>query len=834
MQLPKLRALTRREWLLVAASATGMGLLAVLMMFVYLSFTVPTIRSLGDYAPKQTTHIYSDDGELVGQLYAERRTVVPFGSIPEHVVRAFLSAEDAGFYEHSGLDYLGILRAAVKNLRPGANLQGASTITQQTVKTLVLGPERSYWRKMREAILARRLEQLLSKDDILHIYLNQIYFGSGAYGVEEASKTYFGKSVRELTLGEATLLASVPKNPARYAPTGDADAVRQRQAYVLDQMAGLGWITPDERASAAAAELPDAASVPPYLGGAPHYVEHVRRVLIDKLGEQSTYEGGLTVYTGMNAPAQAAAHDAVRSGLEELTRRQGFPGARLRVEVDRLARYRDALHAAFTEKQQQLSHTKAAAGVATWMWDLSRVSTTSLNEAESARNVMMLKPLSIGARTTGLVVQIDSVADEVWIDLGGAQGQIPWPSLEWARRFSPTTWTPPPRDSADIFHPGDLVAVEIISIDLPPDEPTTQPRITLDLVPVPRAEAALVAIDPHTRYVRALVGGYDLDPSGFNRATQALRQPGSAFKPIVYAAAIKAGALTPATLCADTPIVIRDPWTGKAWKPENYEDGRYDGNITYRTALKRSKNTCSVKLIEKLGPDAVMEMARAMGISATLPRNLTLALGSGDVTPIDLANAYATIDAGGFAMPPVFIRKVVDPGGTVLLEETTEPSEAMPAATAFVLADMMRSVVDDGTGVRARVLERPLAGKTGTSNESRNTWFSGFSAELVATVWVGFDDNASLGRETGGSAALPVWIDFMRAALNGVAPREFEVPPDVVRVRIDPVTGRPSGAPEAVDEVFVEGTEPQERTEELPSIFIQDDTGPNTTPLGRR
>ncbi len=834
MQRLRLRRLTLREGLQLAAAGVGVSLLALIALFAYLSFTVPTIRTLADYAPKETTRIYSDDGYLVGQLYNERRTVVPFSAIPPHVVRAFLAAEDAKFYEHGGLDYFGIFRAAIKNLRPGAHLQGASTITQQTVKTLILGPERSYWRKLREAILARRLEQLLSKDDILHIYLNQIYFGGGAYGIEEAARTYFGKAVGDLTLGEAAMLASVPKNPSKYAPTGDYEAARGRQSYVLNQMLGNGWISPDELAAALAEPAHTPGDASPYLGRAPHYVEHIRRELVLALGEQVVLEGGLTVYAGMSATAQVAAQQAVRTGLEQLTERQGFPGARLRIEVDRLTRYRDALHAAFDAKAQQASRTRAAVGMSPVMWDLSQMTLESLTSEVAVRDAVALTPLVIGTRTTALVVQVDSVEDQIWVDLGGAQGQIPWESLEWARRFSPTAWTPPPRDCADVVRQGDLVAVEVTAIELPPDEPTTQPRVTLALVPVPRADAALVALDPNTRYVRALVGGYHPDPGGFNRATQALRQPGSAFKPILYAAGIAQKAMTPATTCADTPIVIRDPWTGKAWKPENYEDGRYDGNITYRTALKKSKNTCSVKLIEKLGPDAVIDMAHAMGISAPLPHNLTLALGSGDVTPLELANAYATIAAGGATAPALFVRKVVDPHGSVLLESRTEPTEGLSAAVAFVLTDMMRSVVEDGTAMRARVLERPLAGKTGTSNESRNLWFSGFSPELVATVWVGFDDNTSLGRETGGSAALPIWIDFMRAALAGVPPRDFPMPPGVVRVRVDPATGRPSTATEAIDEAFVEGTEPEDRTEELPSIYIQDDAEPLSGPLRRR
>lgn len=349
--------------------------------------------------------------------------------------------------------------------------------------------------------------------------------------------------------------------------------------------------------------------------------------------------------------------------------------------------------------------------------------------------------------------------------------------------------------------------------------------IKLTLVPEPKAEAALIAIDPYSRLVRAIVGGYRPEAGGLNRALQSKRQPGSAFKPIVYAAGLAEGVLTPASLCADTPILIRDPWTGAAWKPENYEDGRYDGNITYRTALMRSKNTCSVKLIEKVKPDKVIALAKAMGIESALPENLTLALGTGDLRPIELANAYASIASGGMFAPPIFIRKIVDVDGTVLEDNHAEPVEVIKPAVAFVLTQMMRSVVESGTAIKALVLDRPLAGKTGTSQESRNVWFSGFSAELVATVWVGFDDNSPLGRVTGGSTALPIWIDFMGRALSGMAVREFTAPPeDVVFAKVDPNTGLASEAADALEEAFVAGTEPTKQTQALPSIYIEDDT----------
>jgi penicillin-binding protein 1A len=822
----------RPQVVLYGALAAAIAAVVLLVgSYLYLRSALPTLERVADYNPPRVTRVYSDDGELVGELYREKRTVVPIEAIPQHVIHAFLAAEDAKFYEHEGLDYLGILRAAVKNLRPGAHLQGASTITQQTVKTLVVGPERSYVRKMREALLAHKLEQMLTKDEILYLYLNQIYFGSGAYGVEEAARTYFGKSIRDVNLAEAALLAAIPKNPSHYTPAADPAAAKQRQIYVLEQMQADGWATADEVQKAEQTPIAKPPPPPRFLGVGPHYLEYVRKLLVDAYGEDAVLTHGYTVYIGMNARMQASAHLALRLGLENLARMQGYPGARLRIEVDKLARYKKALHEAFEARLKKLeSYAQHSVRAAPLIWDLSDFGEQTLVDETKLPEALRTARLEEGERVTALVDKVDSVGDVIWVDLGSRRGSIDFKTLGWARRFSPTVATPPPRDPAEVVREGDLITVEIASV---PSARSARGVIRLDLVPEPKVEGALVAIDPHTRLVRAIVGGYRREAGGLNRALQSRRQPGSAFKPFVYAAGLEDGVITPASTCADTPILIRDPWTGAAWKPENYEDGRYDGIITYRTALMRSKNTCSVKLIEKVKPDRVIAVAKAAGIESPLPENLTLALGTGDVRPIELANGYATIAAGGLFAEPIFIRKIVDVDGTVLADNRAEPTEAIKPAVAFVLTQMMRSVVEGGTATKALVLDRPLAGKTGTSQESRNVWFAGFSAELVAAVWVGFDDNSPLGRVTGGSAALPIWIEFMGRALAGVPVRELTPPPeDVVFVKVDPETGRPSDGADAIEEAFVAGTEPNKQTQSLPSIFIEDDTaGPQRTDL---
>ena len=800
-------------------------------VFFYFRAEVPSIRSLSDYKPPRSTRVYSDDGHLVGLFYKERRTVVPMEEIPRHVVHAFLAAEDAGFYEHEGLDFFGIFRAAAKNLRPGAHLQGASTITQQIVKTLVVGKERSYSRKMREAILSRELESMLSKDDILHLYLNQIYFGASAYGVEEAARSYFGKSVRHLDLGEAAYLASIPKNPSRYNLIDNPRAAKRRQRYVLTQMVANGWAEKQEAQRYLEAPIPQAVAAPLYLRRTPHYVEHVRRSLLERYGEEKLTTGGLTVYVGMSAKLQVVGQQALRHGLEALAKKQGYPGPELRIEVDRYQRSMRALHEHF--ERSLVRRVQRGVGpplndlALDTIWDLGAVTAQSLRDESSLRRALRIRRLQDGLRVVVPVRAIDAAAQTVLVDLGSRVERIHFDTMRWARRFEPYGTTPVPSSPAEVLRPGDLVEIEVNRF--PPGAGLDE-GLEVRLVPRPVAQGSLVAIDPYTRLVRALVGGYEQDPSTLIRATQSRRQPGSAFKPIVYTAAVAQRVITPASLCPDSPVVIRDPWTGRAWKPENYVDGRYDGNITYRTALTRSKNTCSVKLIDRLGPRPVIEMAQALGVHSTLPQNLTLALGTGEVTPLELANAYSTIAAGGLGAEPIFVRKVVDADGTILEENTAQLHRVVPSGAAFVVSHMMRSVVEEGTAIRARALERPLAGKTGTSQESRDVWFSGFSPDTVATVWVGFDDNKPLGKATGSSVALPIWIQFMAQAFVGTPVKEFLSPDDVVFRYIDARTGEPASEDTGIEEAFLRGTEPSEQTRALKSPFLIEEDNPFAMP----
>ncbi|HET6344669.1 MAG TPA: transglycosylase domain-containing protein, partial [Myxococcota bacterium] len=445
--MSKIKRKSRSPWRTALGSLILAGGAAGVSSYLYLRAEMPKIRSLADYEPLQSTQVFSDDGHLVGAFHNERRTVVPFSAIPAHVVHAFLAAEDANFYTHEGIDYFGILRAILKNLRPGAHLQGASTITQQTVKTLVLGPERSLSRKAREALLAHELEQVLTKDGILTIYLNQIYFGNGAWGVEEAAQTYFGKSVRSLSLGEGALLAAIPKNPSRYNIKSDPASAKARQRYVLEQMLGKGWADAAAVSAAVAEPVPVPAPPPPYFGKAPHYLEQVRRQLVDAYGEQRLYEAGLTVYTGMSAKQQAAAHTAVRQGIEDVARKQGYAGAPLRIEVDKLERIRQALHKELAEGlKRRETYGLAARPRRGWVWDLTSLSREQLLDETQARRGIELVPLADYQRLRGLVTRLDPLAHEAHVDLGTTVARLPLRNMAWARRFSPRAHTPAPRD----------------------------------------------------------------------------------------------------------------------------------------------------------------------------------------------------------------------------------------------------------------------------------------------------------------------------------------------------------------------------------------------------
>ncbi|KFE72355.1 Multimodular transpeptidase-transglycosylase [Hyalangium minutum] len=833
---------------LVLAVAVGVG------AYQYFSRDLPSVEALRTYQPPQVTKVTCADGSICAEFYLERRTLVRIEELPKHVRDSFLAAEDADFYNHEGLDFFGITRAAIKNLIPGSRKSGASTITQQVVKNLLLTPERSLGRKIREWILTPRVEEALTKDQILNLYINQIYYGQRRYGLEEAALYYFGKHAKDLSIGEAAVLAGTPQSPHRINPETNIVRAKNRQRYVLTQLMQHGFLPKEQVEPELEKPIVLAPRPPPPVGG--YYAEEIRRTLIERYGEKMVLEGGLRVEIAMVPKLQAAAEDAVRNGLEAVDRRQGYRGPLSTVDGGQFDRIKGLIAHRIDEagrRQKDAEYVADLAPLATAGLEpaakadpkpeakAGTVPVTAIEQEgaeeqrpelnpegeappsaeESLVGSVPLRPLKEGLRLTGFVTAVDEKKGIAKVDLVGRTAEVSFSTVKWARQKGKGS----PSNIADVFQVGELVRVRITKALPAP----ASVEATLDQIPL--VQGGLVVINPANRNVVAMVGGYDFERSSFNRATQAKRQPGSSFKPFIYAAAMGSGRFTPLSTVNDAPEAIRDPYTGKQWKPKNF-DGRFDGPMTLRQALTKSKNTVSVRLIEAITPATAIDYARRAGIHSALPENLTLALGTGEVTMLEAVNAYSTLQANGRYGEPLLVLRVRDASGKVLEEHAPAFEETLPPAVAYLTTTLMRSVVEEGTATAVRELNRPAAGKTGTTNESKDTWFSGYTMDWVASAWVGFDDNSPLGSsETGGRAALPMWLDFMRVAHQGLPAREFEVPPGIVQVRIDPETGLLAGnsRPGRL-EPFLEGTAP---TAEAPpmgqvdtsTFFLEDGKG---------
>jgi penicillin-binding protein 1A len=802
---------------LLVLGAVGLVLLALVLggAYFYFSRDLPSPEALRTYALPQVTKVRCGDGSVCAEFFMPqgRRTVVNIQKLPPHVRNAFLAAEDADFYKHEGLDFIGMFRAGVKNLIPGSRKSGASTITQQVVKNMLLSPERSLSRKIREWILTPRVEQTLTKEQILGLYINQSYFGQGRSGIEEAALYYFGKHAEELSIGEATVLAGTVQSPNRINPEKNIVKAKQRQRYVLGQMMAQGFLPREKVEPELDKPIVLAPRPPPEVGS--YYAEEIRRTLVSRYGDEAVLTGGLRVDIAMLPKLQAVADQAVRNGLEAVDRRQGYRGALGTLEPARFERLKPLIAKQIEEAGRRQKEGAYVADLGSLVQSGEQqpkpteepVVTTTAEEEEEAKLSpdeklaldVQLQPLKEGLRVAGFVTQVDDAGKKARVDLVGRTAELAFSTVTWARQKGKGA----PSKMSEVLKVGDIVLVRVLRV-------TPAPALleaTLDQAPL--AQGGLVVIDPRNRHVVALVGGYDFKLSPFNRATQARRQPGSSFKPFLYGAALGSGRYTPISTVNDAPEAIRDPYTGKTWKPQNY-DRTFEGPMTLREALTKSKNTVSVRLIEAITPASAIDFARRAGIRSPLPENLTLALGTGEVSILEAANAYATVQANGRYAEPLLLLKVTNAQGKVLEEHQPAFEETLPPAVAFLTTSLMRSVVEEGTARAVTELNRPAAGKTGTASENRDAWFSGFTADWVASAWVGFDDHTPLGSsETGGRAPLPIWLEFMRAAHQGLSPREFDVPPGVVQVRIDPVTGLLAGnsVPGRL-ESFLEGTQP--------------------------
>ena len=793
----------------LSVSAVSGGMIGLLAFMTYAQ-NLPDFDSVQQYRPKLVTKVYSSDGRLIGEFGTERRTVVPYERIPKHLIQAFIASEDKKFFDHHGIDYVGIINAVLQKVTGRRKkLRGASTITQQLAKSLLIahegfkkGTERSLRRKAREAILASRLEGDLNKEEIIWLYLNQVYLGHGAYGVQAAAESYFRKDVQELSLAEMSLLAGLPQAPSRFSPVNSPSSARKRQEYVLRRMVTDRYITEEERTAALALEVEK--RVKPrdnrFADTAPYFAEHVRRYIYDKYGEKALYEGGLKIHTTLDLERQHHAEKALVQGVRQVDRQQGYRGP--------------VAHLPNLEKRE-----KAA----------------ELIEQKLIKG----KPLEYGTSYMAVVNHVDSDNQWALINVGDVEGLLPLAGLRWAREVNPNAnWKYNLVENIElVLKKGDVVmVVPATRKDLAqnrayssavarkmPDEPLgiediekgkkypVEKRPLFALDQVPHVEAALIAMAPDTGYVEAMIGGYAFERSEFNRAFQSCRMPGSSFKPIVYSAAVGLESYNPATLILDTPITIRDQDIGKSWKPQNFEHS-YKGEVTCREAVMNSMNVPALKTMERVGIRNAVAWARKLGIKTDLKLELGTAIGSSCVKPWELTNAYTTFARMGKRPEPVFVKRVINRDDEVLEEHAAPvdvwqsrkervdslyrkllqpPIQVMDAEDAYITHYLLTQVVQHGTAVRARSLGQPAAGKTGTTNDSFDTWFVGYTPSLVASVWVGYDSMKmplAVGAQ-GGRTALPIWLEFMQGALAGKREKAWVPPPGICEARIDSKTG---------------------------------------------
>ena len=761
-----------------------LGMVAAAGIYFYIVPQLPATEVLQDVRFQVPLRIYTADGRLVAEFGEKRRIPVRYQDLPPKLVQAFLAAEDDRFFQHPGVDYQGLLRAAFQLLRTGRKSQGGSTITMQVARNFFLSREKTYLRKLTEILLALKIERELSKEQILELYLNKIYLGQRAYGVAAAARIYYGTDLDGLTLAQMAMIAGLPKAPSRDNPVSNPERARTRRDYVLRRMRELDYIDAKTYQAALAEPLSARLHMAATEVEAPFLAEMVRAEMVDRYGEAS-YTRGYRVYTTIDSARQAAANRALRRALLAYERRHGYRGPEHRIELP--------------------------------------PDTTPEQAAARLRNIP-----AVGDLQPALVLTLDEKSfDAVLRD--GRVVRVDWDGMAWARPDRGNNRLGPrPKTASDILARGDLIRLE-------------EDGNLWRLAQQPKLEGALVSLNPDDGAIQALAGGFDFRRSKFNRAVQARRQPGSSFKPVIYSAALEKG-FTAASVLNDAPVVFDDPALERAWRPENYS-GRFYGPTRLRVALTHSRNLVSIRLLRAIGVRYAIDYARRFGFSPDqLPADLSLALGSGSVTPLQMARAYAVLANGGFLISPHYISRIEDTDGQVLFRtepalacrapchtdaaETADdpPADSPPPSrlaertleprNVWLMNSMLRDVIRRGTGRRALVLGRKdLHGKTGTTNDQRDAWFCGFSPALVTVSWVGFDSMKPLGRgETGGRAALPMWIDYMREALAGVPEIHRDPPPGLVTVRIDPATGLRARAdqPDAIFETFREEYVPEE------------------------
>jgi penicillin-binding protein 1A len=774
---PKKRGFFKRFILFPSLVLLGMGLLGAVGLVVgyfHINQDLPKINSLMDYRPDIISKVFADDGRVIAEFFKERRIVVPLSEVPPTLVNAFVAAEDSRFFKHQGFDLVSILRAFVKNLEAGTIKQGGSTITQQVTRSFLLTPERSYIRKIKELILSYRIEKAFSKEEILYLYLNQIYLGHGAYGVEAAAENYFGKHVKDLNLAECAVLAGLPQAPSRYSPFRHPEQARQRQVYVLNRMVEEGTITAQQAAEALNVKLDIKPRRNIYIEEVPYFTEHVRRYVEAKYGTDALYTQGLQITTGVSIDFQKAAEEEVVKGLMELDKRQGYRGPLRSIRPDEIQAFSREIQAELDKK-----------------------------------------PLEVGTTTQGVVTQVNDAGKTVTVRIGGEQGTIALADMDWARKPNPDV----AYYAAKLRRPGEALKVgDVILVRLKEKREATDSAWRLALEQDPLVQGALLCLEGETGLVKAMVGGRDFTENQFNRAIQARRQPGSAFKPIIYAAALDRKFkdpkkfYTPASVIIDSPVVFEDKERDQTWKPRNFKETFY-GPTLLREALAHSRNVVTIKILQDIGVDYTIDYARRLGITTELTRTLSLALGASGVSLFELTRAYSVFANQGFLVEPVFVLKIVDRDGKVLEEAGSGRQQVIEKDTAYLMTSLLESVVQHGTGQRVKALNRPTAGKTGTTNDMYDAWFLGYTREYITGTWVGFDEEAPLGKtETGAVAAIPIWLGFMKQVEANRPAQVFEPPEGIVFAKIDAETGL-LPVPESrktIFECFKDGTVPTE------------------------
>ncbi len=785
-----------------ASFAVGGGVLFLVLIVAFFAFQItrdlPDVKTLKEFHHSHATEIFSDDGKKIGEFTNERRYPVQFNEIPKHVVQAFLAAEDSNFYHHGGIDYGGIFRAIFSNVLKGRFAQGASTITQQVARGLLLSTrKKEITRKIREMILARRMEKELSKDEILSLYLSDIYLGHGAYGIGAGARNYFRKPVADLTVAEGAILAGLPQRPNDWDPFHNPHIAKRRQHYVLNRMVEERFITADEAKQAY--QTPLRLYVLEDLNNtvAPYYTEYVRQYLMNRYGSERILSDGFKVYTTLKYDFQKTAEKTVDKGLRAVDKRLGWRGVTVKfLSPEKLEEFLAGYH-------EDILEQVTAARILGLVDEKNKKMEFDLSELQKPGSPYFgPTPVKEGEYYKAVITAASDGQKMAQGKIGRTDIEIPWASMEWVKAKEPTMMT-----VSQVVKPGDVVQVHVDKID------KFALRVEASLDQEPEIQGALLSYDVDTGYVRAMIGGTDFNKSKFNIALQAKRQVGSTFKPLLYSAAMDKG-FSPSSIVTDSPIVFKFDGqldadnAGEPWRPHNYS-GRFEGDIPLRLALIRSMNIPTVKLLNELTIDYVIEYARTLGITSPLQRDLSIALGSWSSSLEELSRSYAIFPRLGKPIALNYIKRVEDIQGKMVEEHTSGDAGVIPhnqvnpdpdlnarglvisPQTAYVMTDMLRGVVREGTGTAAAVVPGQVAGKTGTSNDHRDAWFVGYTPNLMTGVWLGYEKDKPLDpAETGGKAAAPIFAEFMQYAVTKYPKSEFQIPDDVVFAYIDRDTGR--------------------------------------------